>query len=65
LSKGEKANTIPSKYNLWSKRKIEESDILAQPPRLQKPSKHAENTTKEKKAHNPSSIAKGNFPEVR
>jgi hypothetical protein len=65
LSKGEKANTSPNKYNLQSKRKIEESDIPAQPPRVEKPTKHAMNTIKEKKAQNPSPIAKDPVPEVR
>jgi hypothetical protein len=65
LRKGEEANINPNKYNLCSKRKIEDSDIPSQPPREEKFAKHATNTSKEKKSQNPSPIAKGPIPEVR
>jgi hypothetical protein len=62
LSKGEKANTTPNKYNIWSKRKIEESDIPTQPPRVEKPTKNALNTIKENKSLNSSPISKDTVP---
>jgi hypothetical protein len=65
LSKGEKANNSPNKYNLRSNKKEGKSDILDQPSRAEKPAKDAANNNKEKKTQNPSPIAKGLVPEVR
>jgi hypothetical protein len=65
LSKGDKTNSNPNKYNLRSKKKEGKSDIPDQPPRADKPAKDATNNNKEKKTQNPSPIAKGYVPEVR
>jgi hypothetical protein len=65
LSKGEKTNSSPNKYNLRSKKKEGKSDIPDQPSRAEKPAKDAINNNKEKKTQNPSPIAKGHVPEVR
>jgi ribonuclease HI len=65
LSKGEKTNSSPNKYNLRSKKKEGKSDIPDQPSRAEKPAKDATNNNKEKKTQNPSPIAKGPVPEVR
>jgi hypothetical protein len=65
LSKGEKANSSPNKYNLRSKKKEGKSDIPDQPSRAEKPAKDATNNNKEKKAQNPSPIPKDPVPEVR
>jgi hypothetical protein len=62
LSKGDKTNSIPNKYNLGSKKKYGNSDILDQPPRADKPAKDTTNNNKEKKAQNPPTIAKGLVP---
>ena len=58
LSKGEKANSSPNKYNLRSKKKEGKSDIPGQPSIVEKPTKDATRNNKEKKAHNPPPIAK-------
>jgi hypothetical protein len=65
LSKGEKANNSPSKYNLRSKKKEGKSDVPDPAPREEKPTKDATNTNKEKKAQNSPPIAKDPVPEVR
>jgi hypothetical protein len=65
LSKGEKANSSPNKYNLRSKKKEGKSDVPDQPSRAEKPAKDATNNNKEKKAQNPSPIPKDPVPEVR
>jgi ribonuclease HI len=65
LSKGEKANSSPNKYNLRSKKKEGKSDIPDQPSIAEKPTKDATNNNKEKKAQNPPPIAKDLVPEVR
>jgi hypothetical protein len=65
LSKGEKANSSPNKYNLWSKKKEGKSDIPDQPSIAEKPAKDTTNNNKEKKAQNPPPIAKDPVPEVR
>jgi hypothetical protein len=62
LSKGEKANSSPNKYNLWSKKKEGKSDIPDQPSIAEKPAKDATNNNKEKKAQNPPPIAKDPCP---
>jgi ribonuclease HI len=65
LSKGEKENSGPNKYNLQSKKKEGKSDIPDPAPRAEKPAKDATNNNKEKKAQNPSPIPKDPVPEVR
>jgi hypothetical protein len=50
LSMGEKENSVPRKYNLWSKKKEGRYDIPDQPSREDKPTKDAVNNNKEKKA---------------
>ena len=50
LSKGEKANSGPGKYNLWSKKKEGKSDIPDPTPRPENPTKDAGSTSKERKA---------------
>jgi hypothetical protein len=53
LSKGEKANSSPNKYNLRSKNKEVKSDIPDQPSIAEKPTKDATNNNKEGEAQNP------------
>jgi hypothetical protein len=65
LSKGENTNSNPSKYNLRSKKKEGKSDIHDQTSRAEKPAKDATNSSKEKKAQNPSPVAKDPAPERR
>ena len=62
LSKGEKANSSPNKYNLRTKKKEGKSDILDQPSKAKKPAKDAKKNNKEKKAQNPSPVAKDFAP---
>jgi hypothetical protein len=59
LSKGEKTNTIPNKYNLGSKKKEEKSNILNHPTRAEKPPKNVVVGRKYHKVHNPSPVIKG------
>jgi len=56
LSKGEKANSSPNKYNLTSKEKEGKSDVLDQLPREEKHAKVAANNNKGNKSQNPSLI---------
>jgi hypothetical protein len=65
MSKGEKTNNSPNKYNLRSKKKELEFGIPNQPSKAEKPTKYVANRSKKKKAQNPSPIAKGHVPEVR
>jgi hypothetical protein len=65
LSKGEKENSGPNKYNLQSKKKEGKYDIPDHPARAENPTKDAVNNNKEKKAQNPSPVAKDPVPEVR
>jgi hypothetical protein len=65
LSRGEKANSSPNKYNLRFEKKEEKLDIPNQPSKAEKPSKDIVNGSKEKKMQNPSPVAKGPVPEVR
>jgi hypothetical protein len=65
LSKGNKANNSPNRYNLRSKEKDGKYDIHDQPPRVNKPAKDATNNSREKKTQNPPPAAKGPFPEVK
>jgi hypothetical protein len=65
LSKGEKTNSSPNKYNLRSKKKEGKSDIPDHPSKEENPAKDVENARKEKKIQNPSPIAKGLGLEVR
>jgi hypothetical protein len=44
LSKGNKANDNPNRYNLRSKKKYGKSDVPSQPPREKNPTKDATNT---------------------
>jgi hypothetical protein len=62
LSKGEKTNSSPNKYNLRSKKKEGTSDFPDQPSRAENPTKDATNNDKENKTQNPSPIAKGPVP---
>jgi hypothetical protein len=64
IRKGDKANDSPKKYNLRSKKKEGKSDVPNQPSRAYKSSKDAANSSKEKKAQNPSPVAKSPVPEV-
>jgi hypothetical protein len=65
LSKGEKTNSNPNKYNLRSKKKEGKFDVPGQPSRAEKPVKNAVNNSKEKKTHNPSPLTKGLVLEVK
>jgi hypothetical protein len=65
LSKGEKARSSPNKYNLGSKKKEGKYDIPNHPSMAEKPTKNTANISKEKKAKNPSPIAKDPVSEVR
>jgi hypothetical protein len=65
LSKGNKANNNPNRYNLRSKDKDGKYDIRDQPPRADKPTKDAKNNSRENKTHNPPPLAKGPIPEVK
>jgi hypothetical protein len=53
LSKGEKTNSSPNKYNLRSKKKEGKSDIPDQPTRAEKPAKDVADNNKDKKAQTP------------
>jgi hypothetical protein len=64
-SKGEKAISSPDKYNLRSKKKEGKSDIPDHPSIPKKPIKDVVNNNKEKKAQNPSPVAKDPSLEVR
>jgi hypothetical protein len=50
LSKGEKANNSPNKYNLGYKKIEGKSDIPDQPSKVEKPAKDAANRNKENKS---------------
>jgi hypothetical protein len=50
LSKGEKANNSPNKYNLGYKKTEGKSDIPDQPSKVEKPAKDAANRNKENKS---------------
>jgi hypothetical protein len=65
LSKWEKTNNIPNKYNLRSKKKEGKSDVPNHPTRVEKPAKNVEVNNKDKKVQNPSPVIKGPIPEVR
>jgi hypothetical protein len=65
LSKGEKTNSSPNKYNLRSKKKEEKYDIPGHPIRAAKPAKDVANSSKEKRAQNPSPVAKSAVLELR
>jgi hypothetical protein len=65
MSKGEKANSGPNKYNLRSKKKEGKHDVPYLASREDKPAKDAANNNKENKTQNPSPIAKGHVLEVR
>jgi hypothetical protein len=65
LSKWEKANSSPNKYNLRSKKKERKYDVPDQSSRGGKPSKDATNISEEKEAQNPSPVAKSLVLEVR
>jgi hypothetical protein len=65
MSKGEKSNSTPNRYNLRSKKNEGKSDILDQPLIVERPAKPATLTTKEKKTQNISPTAKDPIPEVR
>jgi hypothetical protein len=64
LSKGEKTNSSPNKYNLMSKKKEGKLDIRDKPSRVEKPTKDTSNNNKENKAQKPSPISKGPIPKV-
>jgi hypothetical protein len=49
LSRGEKANSSPNKYNLMSKKKEGNYDIPDQPSKVESHVKYAANDIKEKK----------------
>jgi hypothetical protein len=49
MSKGEKTNISPNKYNLRSKKKEGKSDIADQPTKVEKPTKNLANNNKDKK----------------
>jgi hypothetical protein len=65
ISKGDKSNRSPNKYNLRSKKKEVKFDIHDQPSIVEKPTKDVKNSSKEKKAQNPPPIDKDLVPEVR
>jgi hypothetical protein len=65
LSKGGKSNNSPNKYNLRSKKKEGKFDVPDLDLRVEKPAKNVANNNKEKKAQNPSPVAKDLIPEVR
>jgi hypothetical protein len=58
MSRGEKTNSSPNKYNLRSKKKEGNYDIHDQPSRVEKPAKDTIKNRKEKKTHKPSPISK-------
>jgi hypothetical protein len=64
LSKGEKTNNSPNKYNLRSKKKEVKSDIPDHPSKLENPIKDVARSNKENKAQNPSATTKGHLSEV-
>jgi hypothetical protein len=65
LSRGEKANDTPNRYNLMSKKKDGNFDNQDQPPVAERPTKAATNTTKEKKTQDASPTTKEPVTEVR
>jgi hypothetical protein len=65
LSKGEKTNNNPNRYNLRSRKEEGKPDIPDQPTRAENPAKDVADNNKEKKAQNPSPVVKGFVPEVR
>jgi hypothetical protein len=65
LSKGEKTNNNPNKYNFRSKKKEGKHDITDQPTITEKLAKDVTVSSKEKKAHNPPPMVKSLVPEVR
>jgi hypothetical protein len=64
LSKGEKTNSSPNKYNLRSKKKEGKSDIPDQPTREENPVKDVVKISRGKKAQNSPLVTKGHVPEV-
>jgi hypothetical protein len=65
VSKGDKANNNPNRYNLRSKNKGGNPHVPEQPTREENPAKDVASSNQEKKTQNPSPIAKGPIPEVR
>jgi ribonuclease HI len=65
LSKGEKANNSPRKYNLQSTKNQGKSDVPDPAPGVENPARDAANRNKENKAQNSPPIAKDIVPEVR
>jgi hypothetical protein len=65
LGKGEKANNTPNRYHLKSKKKEGNFDSHDQPLIVEKPTKSATITTKEKKTQNTSPTSKETISEVR
>jgi hypothetical protein len=65
LSKGEKANNSPNKYNLRSRKKQGKSGILDQPSRVENPVKDETNNNRENNAQNSSPLPKEPVLEVR
>jgi hypothetical protein len=67
LSKGEKTNNNPNRYNLRSKKKEGNPDIPDHPTRIENPAKDVADNNKEKEAQNPHQWSKshprseGNF----
>ena len=62
MIKGNKANDIPNRYNLRSKKKYGKSYIPNHPSRPEKSAKDETKNNKENKSQNPSPVAKGPIP---
>jgi hypothetical protein len=65
LSKGEKTNRSPNKYNLGSKKKEGKSDIPDHPTREEKPAKNVVDINKGKEAHKPPLVVKIPILEIK
>jgi hypothetical protein len=65
LSKGEKTNDNPSKYNLRSKKKEGKTDTSDQPTKTKNSAKAVAASSKEKDAQNPQALVKSPTPEIK
>jgi hypothetical protein len=65
LRKGERTSGNPNRYNLRSKKKEGNLDILDQPTRTENPAKGVVASSKEKEAQNPQAAVKIPTPEVK
>jgi hypothetical protein len=65
MRKGDKASDKPNRYNLKSKKKGANPDVLDRPTRVENPAEYVASYSEEKKRQNLPLVVKGPIPEVR